>query len=159
MLVFTVRGQGFGLPLSCVRSVVAAVAVTPLPGAPEGVLGFFDLRGTLVPVLDAFARTSAGLGRIRASQQFLILDTGRRVVALVADAVSGVQPMAALEPLPMAEAGAHRAHMAFAGVVRQADGLVLIHDMEHFLTQADGRALDAAFASLQPAAPTAEDAP
>jgi purine-binding chemotaxis protein CheW len=144
LLVFQVGMQAFALPLPAVRCVVAAVALTPLPGAPEPVLGFFDLRGLLVPVLDAFARGRAGLQRIRADQQFVVADTGHRVVAVVADAVRGVQA-AVPESLPdMAATPAQPG--VFAAVTRMADGLVLIHDVERFLTEADAAALDALLA-------------
>ena len=49
----------YAVELSRVREVVPSPAITPLPGAPEAVLGVFSLRGDVVPALD----TGVLLGR------------------------------------------------------------------------------------------------
>ncbi|MEO8561278.1 MAG: chemotaxis protein CheW, partial [bacterium] len=45
-------GATIGLPAAAVREIVRAVAITPLPGAPDIVEGAVNVRGRLVPVID-----------------------------------------------------------------------------------------------------------
>jgi len=52
LLVAEIGALRFGLRLSDVREVVRAVAIDPLPGAPDIVEGLINVRGEVVPVLD-----------------------------------------------------------------------------------------------------------
>lgn len=51
-LLLPVGEEWYAIDLAVVREVVPAPAVTPLPGAPESVLGVVNLRGEVVPVFD-----------------------------------------------------------------------------------------------------------
>jgi chemotaxis signal transduction protein len=52
-LLLPVDGELLAVPFVATREVVTAPAVTPVTGAPPGVLGLFALRGEAVPLLDA----------------------------------------------------------------------------------------------------------
>jgi purine-binding chemotaxis protein CheW len=52
-LVFPLGPEAYALPLSDVREVVAAPALTALPTAPPSVIGLVNLRGDVLPVFDA----------------------------------------------------------------------------------------------------------
>lgn len=43
VVVFTLEGQQYALPLSAVERIVHAVEITPLPKAPEIVLGVINM--------------------------------------------------------------------------------------------------------------------
>jgi purine-binding chemotaxis protein CheW len=139
-VVFGLDGQRFALRLSAVQRVVRAVAVTPLPGAPPVVLGAIDVAGSIVPVIDVRRRLSPASHEVRASDQFLIATTARRSVALLIDEAHGViehEPSAVVDAARIAP-GLERFH----GVVQLEDGLVLIHDLDAFLSLDEARALD-----------------
>ena len=55
VLAVPYAGERLGFAFDDVREVVAGPVVTPLPTAPESVLGLFNLRGELVPLLDPAA--------------------------------------------------------------------------------------------------------
>ncbi|RZA17687.1 MAG: chemotaxis protein CheW [Lysobacteraceae bacterium] len=152
IIVFVIETQRFAVRLEQVVRAVAAVEVTPLPGAPAVVLGVFDLQGVMVPVYDASLRFGAAStpasvsSPVRASEQFLVLRTGRGLAALRVQQTLGVQPLDDLQALPAEtqDAGPHW----FDGVTRLADGLVLIHDIDHFLSSAEARQLGEALESM-----------
>lgn len=50
----------YAVPVGWVREVVAAVALTPLVTAPPMVLGLFNLRGEIVPLLDSASLLAVG---------------------------------------------------------------------------------------------------
>jgi purine-binding chemotaxis protein CheW len=133
-VIFVVDGQRFALRLSAVQRVVRAVAVTPLPGAPEVVLGAIDVAGTIVPVLDVRRNFRA------ASHEILIATTARRTVALLIDEAHGVveHDQSAVVDAARIAPGLERFH----GVVQLEDGLALIHDLDAFLSLDEARALD-----------------
>jgi len=61
-LLLRVGGDLYALPVEWAREVVAAPAVTPLATAPPVLLGLFNLRGQIVPLLDTAALLGTGTG-------------------------------------------------------------------------------------------------
>src|SRR5712675_257312 len=51
LVVFALDAQHYALPLTGVQRVVRMVEVTPLPKAPEIVLGVIDVKGHIIPVM------------------------------------------------------------------------------------------------------------
>jgi len=148
LLVFRLEDRRFGLFATAVHEILRAVAIAPLPRAPAIVEGVFNLRGTLVPVLDVRHRFGVPPRPLHPDQHFIVATAGRRTVALRvdrADELIAVEPDR-LEP-PAVVPGAR----FVAGIARLDEGLVVIHDLESFLSldEADGveRALGAAAAA------------
>ncbi len=52
VIVFAVAGARYAAELRWVREVITLGFVTEIPTAPPGLIGVFNLRGTIVPVLD-----------------------------------------------------------------------------------------------------------
>lgn len=142
LVLFKLGEQRYALPLAAVDRIVRAVEVTLLPNAPSIVLGMIDVAGLILPVLNIRRRFGLTEREVSLDDQFLIAHTARRGVALVIDAALGV-----IERSQRAIIGS--AHIVsgieqFQGVVRLDDGLVLIHDLEKFLSLDEARALDQA---------------
>lgn len=131
-IAFSLGDQRYALPLSAVDRVVRMVAITPLPKAPDIVLGVVNLQGQVIPVINIRRRFSLPDKTIALSDQLIVAHTSRRPVALVADAVHDVidsssQTLIETEGiLPEIE--------YVSGVVKLEDGLILIHDLEKFLS-------------------------
>lgn len=142
ILVFTLEGQRFGLPATDVRELVRAARITPLPRAPEVVEGLLDLRGELVPVFDVRRRFRLPARALHPDEHFIIAQAGARKVALRVSRAEGLEPVAPgeLDPAPLDWPGV--GHVS--GVVKRADGMVLVHDLATFLSEAEARALEAA---------------
>lgn len=84
-LLLPLASDLYALELQSVREVVPAPALTPLPGAPDAVLGIFSLRGDVIPALDtAFL---LGLGRLASSPYVAVVDAPAGVAGLAADEV------------------------------------------------------------------------
>jgi len=137
-LVFFLDGQRHAVPLSLVERVVQAVAVTPLPGAPVCVLGAIDVAGRILPVFSLRRRLQLPERPLRVRDQFVIARACTRAVALLVDEVQAVSAAeVVLADAALLFAGAESA----TGLVRLPDGLLLIHDLERFLSDEDDRAL------------------
>ena len=142
LVVFRLHEQRYALSLAAVERIVRAVEVTPLPGAPAIVLGAIDVEGRVLPVLNLRRRFLLPEREISPVDQFLIAWTTRRMVALVMDEAHGV-----IEREQSAVIGSDRIVSGleqFQGVVKLDDGLVLIHDLEKFLSLDEVRTLDEA---------------
>lgn len=149
LLIFTLDAQRYALPLDAVVRIVRAAEITPLPNAPPVVLGALDIEGTIFPVLSLRRRLELPDREVTITDHFLVADTARRTVILVIDAPQGVRNVPhdritrGTEVVP--GLGAH-----LRGVVALDDGLVLIHDLEAFLSLEEEAALDTALAEEGP---------
>jgi purine-binding chemotaxis protein CheW len=142
LIVFALDRQRYALPLPVVDRVVRMVAITPLPKAPDIVLGVVNIQGRVIPVIDMRRRFRLPEREIALTDQLVVAHTMRRPVALVADAVQDVitcaeQSLIAAENiLPQVE--------YVEGVVKLTDGLILIHDLDKFLSLEEESSLDQA---------------
>jgi CheW-like domain len=57
VIVFALGGSRWAAEIRHVREVVSLGFVSTVPTAPRGIAGVFNLRGTIVPVLDVLALT------------------------------------------------------------------------------------------------------
>lgn len=132
------------LPLTCVERVVRAVYLTPLPDAPEIVLGVINVEGRVIPTVNMRRRFRLPEREITLFDQIVIAHTGQRTVALVADAVSGIFEYA--EP-DIADAKTILPGLEYIdGIVKLSDGLILIHNLDRFLSLEEAESLDRAMA-------------
>ena len=140
--VFTLGDQRYALPLSAVERVVRVVEVTPLPQAPDIVLGVVNVQGRVVPVVNLRRRFRLPERAIALTDQLVIAHTTRRPVALVVDAVTGVLEYSGREAVGARDIVPGMEYVE--GVVKLEDGLVLIHDLDRFLSLDEVTALDRA---------------
>jgi purine-binding chemotaxis protein CheW len=142
VVVFVLGEQRYGLPLHAVERVVRMVDLTPLPRAPDVVLGVINVQGRVIPVVNLRRRFHLPQRDISLSDQLVIARTPRRSLALIVDAASGVLEYSANEAVRARDIVPGIEHVE--GVVKLPDGLVLIHDLDSFLSLEEETALDRA---------------
>lgn len=145
LVVFALDDRRYAMRLSAVDRAVRMVDVTPLLKAPDIVLGVINVQGRVIPVVNTRHRFRLPQRDFLLTDHIIVARTDRRPIALVVDAVAGVvecsdQEMAAAESiLPEIE--------YVEGVVKLQDGLILLHDLDRFLSLEEeeslGRALEA----------------
>ncbi len=142
LVVAVVSGQRWALPLTSVERVVPMVAVSALPQSPLGVRGAVNVHGDVVPVLDLDARIGRPAHAPGVDGRLLLARTSRRRVALPVDDVLGVLEVqaAAIGPAPEGMPA------AVAGVAALPDGVLVIYDLDAFLSPGEDEAVAAALA-------------
>lgn len=97
-----VAGRTFGVAIESVREILVTPAITPLPDAPSQIEGMIDLRGALVPLVDAASLLLPGDAARGSGARTLIVSVRDLVVGFRVDRVTQVfaAPRSALEPLP-----------------------------------------------------------
>lgn len=142
VLLFTLESQRYALPSADVRELVRAARLTPLPRAPDVVEGLLNLRGELLPVLDLRRRFRLPPRPLSPNDHFIVGQAGARRVVLRVDRAEG---LLALEPGALDTTPRELPGVGYvAGAVKLPDGLVLVHDLRTFLSEAESLALDAA---------------
>ena len=142
LVVFGLDAQRYALPLASVERIVRAVETMRLPNAPAIVLGAINVAGRVLPVLNLRRRFGLPEREINPADQFLIAHTTRRTVVLVVDEALGMVECPAAEIIQPIQIAPGLEQLQ--GVVRLDDGLVLIQDLEKFLSLDEARALDEA---------------
>jgi len=142
LLVFRLDDRRFALPAGAVERVLPMMAWAPLPGAPEVVAGVVDVAGRILPVFDLRRRFALPAREPLLSDVLVLVRAGGRSAALPADGVDGLlkRAPAAVTPAPAIAAGLRHVE----GVVSLDDGVAFIHDVDAFLSAAEGRQLDRA---------------
>jgi purine-binding chemotaxis protein CheW len=140
--VFGLDSERYALPLAVVVRIVRALYVTPLPLAPPVVLGAINVEGRILPVFNIRHRFRLPQRAIDPADQFLIARTAERTVVLAIDTAHGVLERPAAACIEAANIAPDLPHIL--GVIALDDGLVLIHDLDRFLSPEETDALDTA---------------
>ncbi|MDA8164500.1 MAG: chemotaxis protein CheW [Desulfobacteraceae bacterium] len=142
LVVFTLDGGRYALRLESVERVLPTVAVTPLPKAPAIVTGIINLAGRILPVLDIRRRFGLPPREPGLYDHLIVAHTARRTVTLAVDKSQGVLGIPAEAAVPREEILPRVEYLE--GVVKLGGGLILIHDLETFLSLDEERSLAAA---------------
>jgi purine-binding chemotaxis protein CheW len=96
--VVVLGGQPFAVDVADAREVVELDATTPVPGAPAPLLGVMNLRGSVLPVVEA--RPLLGLP-VRATAEpgrALVVADGAQRAAILIERVLGLATLDAVQP-------------------------------------------------------------
>jgi purine-binding chemotaxis protein CheW len=142
ILVFTLDELSYALALPTVVRVIHAIEIRHLPKAPVIIIGIINVNGQIIPVADIRKRFGLVEREIDLDDQLIITDTGKRQIALLVDTVTGIRDLApsqmaaTKETLPFAE------HIR--GIAKINDELILIYDLEEFLSLDEEQVLEQA---------------
>lgn len=136
LLLVALGSEWWGLPIEQVRSVEPAPPMAPVPGAPAGVRGVFNLRGNLVAALDSRALLQPGTGAAEGdagrSSMVVVVEIDGVVAGLLVDDIDEVVtvPAEAIEPGTVALG---RVAEGLRGVVWVGERLVAVIDPSRLL--------------------------
>lgn len=149
LLVFELDSLRFALHLRAVDEVLPSVLSRPLPDAPAGVEGLVSLRAEMLPVYNPRERFGLPTREPRVDEHLIVARTGERRVLMRVDRVVEIRDADAAGEVP--DAAGDDISQLVCGVVEEEDGLLLIHDLDTFLTDGDKAQLRAALAAARTA--------
>jgi purine-binding chemotaxis protein CheW len=145
-IVFVLDGKRYALRLSAVDRVARMVHITPLSSAPAILLGIVNMKGQVMPVINVRHRFNLPNRKIHLSDLLIFARTERRSVVLLADAVTDIiecserSLISAELILPGLE--------QIEGIIKFEDGLVVIQNLDKFLSLEEEKFLDSALATF-----------
>lgn len=141
VLVVALDDRRIAFALADVVEVLPAAEVTPLPAAPPVVRGLLNLRGEPLPVLDLRARVGLPERPAGVDDHVLVcLASGRRLGVWV-DRAEGLRSLDA-EEIDDDVDGVPMRYVAGAAMVE--GGVLLVSDVDAFLSLEESEALDLA---------------
>ncbi len=142
LVVFTLDNQRFALLLSTVERAIRIIEIVHLPKAPDIVMGVINLHGMIIPVVNIRNRFRLPQREINLNDQLIISNTKKRHLAILVNSVLGVfefpekKIVSADKILPDIE--------YVEGVAKLEEGIILIHDIDKFLSLEEEKAIDEA---------------
>ncbi len=130
LVVFTLAGEDFGVPIDRVREINRMVRVTTVPQAPASVLGVINLRDKVVPVISLRERFGFERGEDGDSTRIVVSEVAGQTAGFVVDGVTEVLRLdeRAIEPPPQTTVGVDSAFIR--GIGKIGDRLIIILDLE-----------------------------
>ncbi len=139
IVLFNLDDLKYAFQLSAVERVVSSVEITPLPKAPDIVLGIVNYQGLIIPVIDIRKRFRLPTKELSLETQFIIAKTSKRLIVIVVDSVSGVYELGKSQIVDSAEAFPYTVYLS--GISKIDSNIVLITDLEKFLTNEEEKIL------------------
>lgn len=159
LLIFDVDGLRCGLDARLVREIVWLPALSPAAAAPAGVLGVFNFRGEVVPVVDPAPRLERPPQPGRQGDQIVVLAHADKLLGLLVHEVRDLVPQSAGAGLTSPDYGVQRSPLVI-GHVQLDEALVTLIDAQALFATvtalAAGPGAAAATAFLPDPAPAAQ---
>jgi purine-binding chemotaxis protein CheW len=129
-VTFDAANQFFGVPVGVVQEVLLNENYTPMPGAPDGYGGLFNLRGEVIGTVDLGVRFGLPSKPLSGAVVNVVVLAAGEPVSLLVDRIGLVVDLddAAFEPPPDTLTGPTRALVV--GTYKTEDRLLLVLDVE-----------------------------
>lgn len=137
-VTFRLAGELYGINVMQVKEVLKQTEVSPVPGAPNYVLGIINLRGNVVTVIDT--RRKFGLEHKDAddSMRVVIIESDQQmVIGLLVDSVAEVVNLnnADIEASP--NVGTEESSKYISGVAMTGEELLILCDVNRLLADTE----------------------
>ncbi|MDD3608907.1 MAG: chemotaxis protein CheW [Halothiobacillaceae bacterium] len=139
-VTFVVEDESYAINVLKVQEVLRNAEITPVPGAPDSVLGIINLRGNVVTVVDARLFFGLPERRVDDSSRIIIVELGQQQVAgVVVDSVAEVIELSQEEIDMAPSVSSDESSRHIEGVVSRPDKLVILVNLDGVLHVAKGR--------------------
>ncbi len=132
-VTFFLENEKYGVPVSQVMEVLRFTEITPVPGAPDAVMGIINLRGNVVTVLDTRKKFGLSSRVPDDSTRIVVTTINEHVIGILVDNVSDVMWLRAseMETTPSTN-GEENAKFIQGVASRDGDLLILVDLLKLF---------------------------
>lgn len=133
-LTFKMGQEFFAVNVANVLEVLEKQEITPVPNAPEHILGIINFRGNILPVVDTRHKFNLSASDNDLNYILIVFEMGsdenRFSVTATADAVKDVIEINPDEIKPVPEMGMSYDTQFIRGVIRHQENFILILETE-----------------------------
>ena len=139
LVIFNLDALQLALPLSVMKRVIHVVKITPLPHAPEIVIGVINVHGCIIPVVNIRKRFQLPEREPFLHDQIMLLQTPKISVAVMVDAVGSVVERQHQEVIMADKILPHIEYVK--GAIKLESNIIFIHDIDTFLSLEEEKTL------------------
>jgi purine-binding chemotaxis protein CheW len=128
LISFKLGTEEFGVEIESVKEILNVSDITPVPRAPDYLLGMMNLRGAIIPVLDLNLRLKKEKSGVSEKSRILVLNTADELTGVQVDEVSEVLRIdaGAIEPPPQMTHGIDKFFLKGIAKHSQTNRLILL---------------------------------
>jgi len=134
-VTFRLDKEIYGIEVMQVQEVLRVTEITPVPGAPDYILGIINLRGNVVTVLDTRKRFGLPPKEIEDPSRIVIIESADQVVGMLVDSVAEVVYLRYSEIESSPNVGNEESSRFIQGVHSRNDSLLILVDVNKLLTE------------------------
>ncbi len=132
-LIFTMGKELYGMEIRFITEIIGIQPITEVPEMPDYVKGITNLRGKIIPVMDARLRFRKEVREYDDRTCIIVIDTNDTSIGLIVDSVSEVIALADedIAPPPDLNKGGHK---YIKGIGKAGGSVKLLLDCQRLLT-------------------------
>ncbi|MBF0452458.1 MAG: chemotaxis protein CheW [Candidatus Magnetomorum sp.] len=131
VVCFRLEKRFYAIPLEYVDRVLRMVAVSPVPEAPEWMMGVIDLQGKVIPVLDLRKRFNMPEQTIHIDNRMIVLHRQGKMYAITADEVTQIAETSHMTSNQKNEMIDN--HIPLLYILREDDHMIMVLDPERII--------------------------
>lgn len=132
-LIFTVGKELYGMEIRNITEIIGIQPITAVPEMPEYVKGLTNLRGKVIPVMDARLRFQKEAKEYDDRTCIIVVESNGETIGLIVDSVSEVLVLENedISPTPeLAKAG----HKYITGIGKSGGSVMLLLDCKRLVS-------------------------
>jgi purine-binding chemotaxis protein CheW len=129
MLAFLLSGEEYVIAVGQVNEVLKMWSLTPVPNAPEHILGVSSLRGTMLTIIDLGKRLGLGPAAMSEKSRVVVVTVDDEKVGFIVDRVTGVVKLSPDLVRAVPETVEHGVEF-LRGIARKDDRLFILLDLD-----------------------------
>lgn len=130
---FSIDRQKFALPLVFVNRVIHVVEICPLPKTPAFIQGIINFHGDIIPVINMRSLFGLQQREIELTDKLIVADIPSGKFAFLVDSTQGVLEIN--ENKIIQTKAINYGDKFIQGVIKNDDGMMLINDVEKFISK------------------------
>lgn len=130
LMGFKLADEEYAIDIMQIKEITIPPELTPIPRAPDYILGILSLRGTILPVFDAKKKIGLPPREWTGRTRIIVVNHGTEPVGLLVDDITSAAriPVPAIEPPPPVLKGVEAEYIS--GVGRVDDRMLIIMNIE-----------------------------
>ena len=141
-LIFSMGSEMYGMEIRYITEIIGIQPITQVPEMPEYVRGITNLRGKIIPVMDARLRFKKAMREYDGRTCIIVIDTNNTSIGLIVDSVSEVLAMQDEDIAPPPDMSREK-HKYIKGIGKADGNIKLLLDCQRLLNDEEMEALSA----------------
>ena len=134
-VTFFIENEKYAIDVMQVQEIIRPLELSPVPGAPDYVLGIINLRGIVVSIIDTRKRFNLPEREMTEQARIIIIESGGNSIGILVDSVADVANLNEAEIEDAPNVGSNENSKYIDGVYHQNDHLLILVNVQELLSE------------------------